>query len=178
MINNKSYINGEWVSGLGKSFVNINPSDTKDIISEYNECNVEQFNQAVEAAKKAQLEWASVGIEKKSNILILGLTFKEDVPDTRNSKVFDLIKYFEKARHSVDVCDYLVDPEQLSTINLKEYKELSDHKYDVLIITVLHSVYKKLKIKDFKKLLKKDGLIADLKGFWRKKIENDNYWSL
>ena len=117
-------------------------------------------------------------VKKKSKILILGLTFKEDVPDTRNSKVFDLIKYFEKARHSVDVCDYLVDPKQLSTINLKEYKELSDHKYDVLIITVLHSVYKKLKIQDFKKLLKKDGLIADLKGFWRKKIENDNYWSL
>ena len=43
MINNKSYINGEWVSGLGKSFANINPSDTKDIISEYNECNFEQL---------------------------------------------------------------------------------------------------------------------------------------
>jgi aldehyde dehydrogenase (NAD+) len=70
MLNNKSYINGEWVNGLGKSFANINPSDTKDIISEYNECDSNQFNQAVEAAKKAQIEWASVGIEKKSNILI------------------------------------------------------------------------------------------------------------
>ena len=70
MLNNKSYINGEWVKGLGKSFANINPSDTKDIISEYNECDSNQFNQAVEAAKKAQIEWASVGIEKKSNILI------------------------------------------------------------------------------------------------------------
>ena len=69
MLNNKSYINGEWVNGLGKSFANINPSDTKDIISEYNECDSNQFNQAVEAAKKAQIEWASVGIEKKSNIL-------------------------------------------------------------------------------------------------------------
>ena len=70
MLNNKSYINGEWVKGLGKSFANINPSDTKDMISEYNECDSNQFNQAVEAAKKAQIEWASVGIEKKSNILI------------------------------------------------------------------------------------------------------------
>ena len=58
------------VNGLGKSFANINPSDTKDIISEYNECDSNQFNQAIEAAKIAQIEWASVGIEKKSNILI------------------------------------------------------------------------------------------------------------
>ncbi|MAJ02472.1 MAG: UDP-N-acetyl-D-galactosamine dehydrogenase [Rickettsiales bacterium] len=117
-------------------------------------------------------------IKKSSNILILGLTFKEDVPDTRNSKVFDLIKYFKGARHKVDVCDYLVDPEQAQTVNLVEYKKITKHKYDAIILTVLHRDYKKIKIKDLKNLLKKNGLIADLKGFWRKDIVYNNYWSL
>ena len=117
-------------------------------------------------------------IKKSSNILILGLTFKEDVPDTRNSKVFDLIKYFKGARHKVDVCDYLVDPEQAQTVNLVEYKKITKHKYDAIILAVLHRDYKKIKIKDLKNLLKKNGLIADLKGFWRKDIVYNNYWSL
>ena len=117
-------------------------------------------------------------IKEKSNILIFGLTFKEDVPDTRNSKVFDLIKHFEGARHKVDVCDYLVDPDQSKRINLIDYKKLKSHKYDTLILAVLHRDYKKFKIKDLKNLLRKNGLIADLKGFWRKDIVYDNYWTL
>ena len=77
-------------------------------------------------------------IKKSSNILILGLTFKEDVPDTRNSKIFDLIKYFKGTRHKVDVGDYLVDPEKEQTVNLVEYKKITKHKYDSIIHAVLH----------------------------------------
>ena len=117
-------------------------------------------------------------IKKTSNILILGLTFKEDVPDIRNSKVFDLIKYFKRAKHKVDVCDYLVDPEQAQTVNLIEYKKITNHKYDAIILAVPHRDYKKIKIKNLKNLLKKNGLIADLKGFWRKDKIYNNYWSL
>ncbi len=70
MLNTQSYINGKWITGSGNNFLNINPSDTKDIIGEYQECTSEEFQEAVQSAKKAQLEWAAVGIEKKSNILI------------------------------------------------------------------------------------------------------------
>ena len=70
MPNNQSYIDGKWISGSGKTFKNINPSDTQDIIGEYQECNLDEFNAAIQSAKKAQLEWAEVGIEKKSTILI------------------------------------------------------------------------------------------------------------
>jgi acyl-CoA reductase-like NAD-dependent aldehyde dehydrogenase len=70
MQNNQSYIDGKWISGSGKSFQNINPSDTQDIVGEYQECNSDEFDLAVQAAKKAQIEWANVGIEKKSTILI------------------------------------------------------------------------------------------------------------
>ena len=70
MLNTKSYINGKWISGSGNNFSNINPSDTKDIIGEYQECTSAEFQEAVQSAKKAHLEWAAVGIEKKSNILL------------------------------------------------------------------------------------------------------------
>ena len=69
-MNTKSYIAGEWVKGNGRSFSNTNPSDTSDIIAEYNECSNDQFNDAVNAAIKAQRDWEKVGIEKKSQILI------------------------------------------------------------------------------------------------------------
>ena len=69
MQNNQSYIDGKWINGSGKSFQNINPSDTQDIIGEYQECNSDEFDLAVQAAKKAQIEWANIGIEKKSTIL-------------------------------------------------------------------------------------------------------------
>src|SRR6056300_1408799 len=64
-----NYIAGQWVEGTG-SFSNINPSDTSDQIDSYTSATTEQFEQAVRSAKKAQLEWEEVGIEKKSTILI------------------------------------------------------------------------------------------------------------
>ena len=70
MQNNQSYIDGKWINGSGKSFQNINPSDTQDIIGEHQECTSDEFDLAVQAAKKAQIEWADVGIEKKSTILV------------------------------------------------------------------------------------------------------------
>jgi len=53
MPNNQSYIDGKWISGSGKAFKNINPSDTQDIIGEYQECNLDEFNAAIQSAKKS-----------------------------------------------------------------------------------------------------------------------------
>ena len=64
-----NYIAGQWVEGTG-SFNNINPSDTSDQIDSYTSATAQQFEQAVQAALKAQKEWEKVGIEKKSQILI------------------------------------------------------------------------------------------------------------
>jgi acyl-CoA reductase-like NAD-dependent aldehyde dehydrogenase len=46
MPSNQSYIDGKWISGSGRTFKNINPSDTQDIIGEYQECNLDEFNAA------------------------------------------------------------------------------------------------------------------------------------
>jgi len=68
-MNNCNYIGGQWVQGKG-SIININPSDTSDIIAEYSSATSDQFEQAVQSALQAQRQWEKVGIEKKSQILI------------------------------------------------------------------------------------------------------------
>ena len=64
-----NYIAGQWVEGNG-SIVNINPSDTSEVIDDYTSTTADQFEQAVQSAVLAQKEWEKVGIEKKSQILI------------------------------------------------------------------------------------------------------------
>ncbi len=64
-----NYIAGQWVEGTS-SIKNINPSDTSEIIDEYTNCTDEQFEQSIRSAVIAQKEWETLGIEKKSQILI------------------------------------------------------------------------------------------------------------
>ena len=68
-MNNCNYIGGQLVQGKG-SIININPSDTSDIIAEYSSATSDQFEEAVQSALHAQREWEKIGIEKKSQILI------------------------------------------------------------------------------------------------------------
>ena len=68
-MNNCNYIGGQWVQGKG-SIININPSDTSDIIAEYSSATSDQFEEAVQSALHAQREWKKIRIEKKSQILI------------------------------------------------------------------------------------------------------------
>ena len=63
-----NFINGDWVEGEGE-IININPSDTNDIIDTYSNASSKQLNDAVSAAQKAQKDWEKVGIEKRANIL-------------------------------------------------------------------------------------------------------------
>ena len=78
-----------------------------------------------------------------NNILILGLTFKENVGDIRNSKVFDLINHLKKNKYNIDVFDPLANIEkQIKNFNfLKkiDYKK----KYDGIFIAVGHDYFKK-----------------------------------
>ncbi len=64
-----NYIAGQWVEGTS-SIKNINPSDTSEIIDKYTTCTDEQFEQSIRSAAIAQKEWETVGIEKKSQVLI------------------------------------------------------------------------------------------------------------
>lgn len=104
-----------------------------------------------------------------SRVLVLGLTFKENVPDLRNSRVIDVVRRLEWLRHEVVIHDPLADPAEAR----HEYGvELADDalagSYDVVIGAVSHADYAGLAAPTLNALVKDGGLLADLKGMWSK----------
>jgi len=100
----------------------------------------------------------------QSNILILGLTFKENCPDIRNTLVAKLFNDFKANNCNVDVYDPWVNKEEAS----REYKicpinEPEHAKYDAVILAVAHNEFKKLTKEQIKVLCKKSHVIYDLK---------------
>jgi UDP-N-acetyl-D-galactosamine dehydrogenase len=113
----------------------------------------------------------------KARILVMGTTFKENVTDIRNSKVADLIKELKGYSVQVDVTDPHADHEEL----LHEYgyglNEVNG-KYHAIIVAVSHEAYINLDENYFKGMLTEEGLLVDLKGIYRNKLGNIQYWSL
>jgi len=105
-----------------------------------------------------------------ARILVLGLTFKENIPDLRNSKVADLVARLRAAGHAVEVHDGHADPAEARAIyGLDLAPALATLAgYDALVGAVAHDEYRKLAIADFARLVKPGGLVADVKGLWRK----------
>ena len=117
-----------------------------------------------------------------AKISILGLTFKEDCPDLRNSKVFKIIEKLETYKCSLTVSDYCANKGEAKEkygVHLSDLNSIKNQ--DVVIVAVAHSSYKKLTEKDWRKILKTGGVIIDIKSIIPKKIVqtlNINYWSL
>lgn len=113
-----------------------------------------------------------------SRVLVMGATFKEDVSDIRNSKVCDVIRELESFAVKVDVVDPHADSDEL----MHEYGyglvEKPDGKYDAIIVAVNHEEYLSLTEDDFKGMMNGQGLLVDLKGLYRGKINDIEYWSL
>jgi UDP-N-acetyl-D-galactosamine dehydrogenase len=108
---------------------------------------------------------------KESQVLILGLTFKENCTDVRNTKVIDIIKELEKYHVNVTVIDPWVNPDVAAKeYNIRNMVELPHNKkFDGIIAAVAHDSFKELKLKDF---LTDDGVIYDVKGKVDKEIVN------
>ena len=105
---------------------------------------------------------------KQARILVLGLTFKENIPDLRNSRVVDVVRRFEWLGHDVTLHDPLADPAEAE----REYgltldPGALDATYDVVVAAVPHDAYRDLSAGRIAALVRGDGLIADLKGLWR-----------
>jgi len=115
---------------------------------------------------------------KGAKILILGATFKEDVADIRNSKIIDIVK--ELKSYSVDV--EVVDPRADSEEVFEEYGfHLADKigsGYDGIIAAVSHKEYKALDEKYVLSICNTKSFILDLKGIYRGKFNELEYWSL
>ncbi len=104
-----------------------------------------------------------------AKILILGLTFKENVPDLRNSRVIDIVRELETQGFMVDVHDALADATEASEIfGISLMPTLDDAGgYDCVVGAVPHQPYVDFDDSRFESLLTGDGLVADVKGMWR-----------
>lgn len=114
-----------------------------------------------------------------AKVLIMGATFKENVSDIRNSKVIDVVNELKSFSVKVD----LIDPHASSEEMKREYGiGLSENlrgDYDAVIVAVNHEEYAKLEEKDFKAYLKDGkGVFIDIKGTFKNKIKELEYWSL
>ena len=108
----------------------------------------------------------AIGPDAK-RVLFLGITFKEDVPDVRNSRAIDVIGRLQQLGHDVTVTDPLASPAEVD----REYGvTLSDDPgggYDCIVGAVGHRAYRAMEMAEFEEKLKQGGTIADLKGIWR-----------
>jgi UDP-N-acetyl-D-galactosamine dehydrogenase len=114
-----------------------------------------------------------------TRVLVMGATFKEDVADIRNTKVIDVIKELQSYQVSVDV----IDPHASSDEMIHEYgiglHVQPEGKYDAVIVAVNHKEYVDLDESTFKDLLiDGKGVFVDIKGIYRNKINELEYWSL
>ncbi|MGB0403127.1 MAG: nucleotide sugar dehydrogenase [Salibacteraceae bacterium] len=112
-----------------------------------------------------------------ARILMMGATFKENVSDIRNSKVSDVVKELQSYRADVEV----IDPYACSKELMEEYHfGLVDKPtgiYDAVIVAVNHAEYVNMTESDFQALMDNEGILVDLKGIYRGKINHLTYWS-
>ena len=105
---------------------------------------------------------------KISNVLFLGCSFKEDVSDVRNSKVFDMVSYFQKKGIKVDCYDPLVDPIIVRhEYGLEILEDLPEKTYDIVILAVPHKVFLEMGLTKIKSFCSIHSLLADLKGIFQ-----------
>lgn len=134
---------------------------------------------------------------KGAKVAILGITFKEDCPDTRNTKIVDIIRELEEYEIEVVVTDPVADINELREEYGLELEKIENiNAVDGVILAVSHSKYRNMRLNDFDKLfyiddnlnevaITKDSLekkvLIDIKGIIDKKILNNNefvYWRL
>ena len=102
-------------------------------------------------------------VVKDANILILGVTFKENCPDTRNTKVVDICHTLQEYTDNITIYDPWADPAQVKhEYGLDIVTELPDGKFDAVILAVAHEAFRSV---DVKNLLSENGVVYDVKGF-------------
>jgi UDP-N-acetyl-D-glucosamine/UDP-N-acetyl-D-galactosamine dehydrogenase len=115
----------------------------------------------------------------QAKVLVMGLTFKENVADIRNSKVVNIIRELMEYSINIHISDKWASPNEVS----HEYKmtliDTVSENYDVVLVAVAHDDYKTLDSAYFKSIMNSNPILMDLKGLYNfKNEENLTYWRL
>ncbi len=115
---------------------------------------------------------------KKAKVLIYGITFKENVSDIRNSKIADLAQELISFNIHPTIVDPYASPEQVMEEYGLEISQEVNGPYDVVIMAVNHDSFDDFDEPYFQNLLTENGLLIDVKGTYRREIEELDYFSL
>lgn len=117
-------------------------------------------NQAIKLMNKKGV------IVKDSRILILGVTFKENCPDIRNTKVIDIYHTLYEYSHNITICDPWADKtKMLNEYGIHIIDKVPEEKHDLIILAVAHSVFKDLNIRN---MTTEKGVVYDVKGLFNR----------
>ena len=106
---------------------------------------------------------------KGSKILVLGITFKENCPDVRNTKAIDVINNLKSYGTEVTVFDPWASPNEVKhEYNLVTTKEMPNGKYDAIVLTVAHKEFLQMNLRE---MLKPIGVLYDVKGFSNERVD-------
>ncbi|MDB2618023.1 nucleotide sugar dehydrogenase, partial [Candidatus Pelagibacter bacterium] len=110
---------------------------------------------------------------KGAKILVMGLTFKENCPDIRNSGIQSVIAKLKNFECNLDLYDPWVDKKEIKKLyNLNPLSKLSRNNYDSILIAVGHKKFKAMGKKFIKNLCKKNHFILDLKYLFNEDVVN------
>ncbi|HSA04074.1 MAG TPA: nucleotide sugar dehydrogenase [Tenuifilaceae bacterium] len=116
---------------------------------------------------------------KEARVLIMGVTFKENVSDIRNSKVVDIYNELKSfGIDKIDVVDAFADAHEVREEYGFEMVKEQTGKYDAIIVAVSHVQYLNLQESWFKQYAAERCVFVDVKGIYRSKISELTYWSL
>ena len=119
-------------------------------------------NQAIKCMNKKGI------VVKDANILLLGITFKENCPDIRNTKVVDIYTTLAEYTSNITVYDPWANPEHVKhEYGIEVTNELPNNKFDAVILAVAHNEFAQLNVKS---LLNETAVVYDVKGFLDREI--------
>ena len=101
--------------------------------------------------------------------LVLGLTFKENVPDLRNSRSFDLVRRLQWLGYEVEVADPIASADEIECVHCLMVTEPDGRAYDLVVGAVAHRQYRELTDAQLTAMVAPGGTLGDLKGMWRER---------
>ncbi|MBU1164159.1 nucleotide sugar dehydrogenase [Patescibacteria group bacterium] len=108
-------------------------------------------------------------VVSKSKILVMGLTFKENVPDTRNSRAKEIITGLKQVKADVVGYDPLIEDDYINnSFEVNTTKWPPEDSFDCIILFSPHDEFKKIKLEDLKNISNKNPILYDVKGFYDK----------
>jgi UDP-N-acetyl-D-galactosamine dehydrogenase len=116
---------------------------------------------------------------KHTKVLIMGVTFKENVADIRNSKVADVVSALKEFMVNVDIVDVHADSQEVEHEYGFKLADQIGNDYDAVIVAVSHDEYKQLNGDYFRSIMKENPILIDLKNLYNKhNLIGIEYWSL